>query len=133
MVAASRPLCTAIIRSASLHKLLLRFIQVQITQTSQTAYVNASQTIDVRLARWLLMCHDRVDGDDLQITHEFLSLMLGTQRSSTTLAVQALEGYRLIKARRGKITILDRKMIRQVADDGYGLPEAEYARLIEGA
>ncbi|SEH88885.1 cAMP-binding domain of CRP or a regulatory subunit of cAMP-dependent protein kinases [Methylobacterium sp. 275MFSha3.1] len=84
-------LCTAISRSASLHKLLLRFIQVQITQTSQTAYVNASQTIDVRLARWLLMCHDRVDGDDLQITHEFLSLMLGTQRSSTTLAVQALK------------------------------------------
>jgi CRP-like cAMP-binding protein len=115
------------------HKLLLRFIQVQITQTSQTAYVNASQTIDVRLARWLLMCHDRVDGDDLQITHEFLSLMLGTQRSSTTLAVQALEGYRLIKARRGKITILDRKMMGQVADVGYGLPEAEYARLIEGA
>jgi CRP-like cAMP-binding protein len=115
------------------HKLLLRFIQVQITQTSQTAYVNASQTIDVRLARWLLMCHDRVDGDDLQITHEFLSLMLGTQRSSTTLAVQALEGYRLIKARRGKITILDRKMMGQVADDGYGLPEAEYVRLIEGA
>jgi CRP-like cAMP-binding protein len=126
-------LCTAISRSASLHKLLLRFIQVQITQTSQTAYVNASQTIDVRLARWLLMCHDRIDGDDLQITHEFLSLMLGTQRSSTTLAVQALEGYRLIKARRGRITILDRKMMERVADDGYGLPEAEYACLIEGA
>ena len=126
-------LCAAISRSASLHKLLLRFIQVQLTQTSQTAYVNATQTIDVRLARWLLMCHDRIDGDDLQITHEFLSLMLGAQRSSTTLAVQALEGHRLIKARRGRITILDRKTMETVADDGYGLAEAEYARLIEGA
>ena len=126
-------LCAAISRSASLHKLLLRSIQVQLTQTSQTAYVNATQTIDVRLARWLLMCHDRIDGDDLQITHEFLSLMLGAQRSSTTLAVQALEGHRLIKARRGRITILDRKTMETVADDGYGLAEAEYARLIEGA
>ena len=126
-------LCAAISRSASLHKLLLRFIQVQLTQTSQTAYVNATQTIDVRLARWLLMCHDRIDGDDLRITHDFLSLMLGTQRSSTTLAVQALEGHRLIKAQRGKITILDRETMEQVADGGYGLAEAEYARLIEGA
>jgi CRP-like cAMP-binding protein len=126
-------LCTAISRSASLHKLLLRSIQVQLTQTSQTAYVNATQTIDVRLARWLLMCHDRLDGDDLVITHEFLSLMLGTQRSSTTLAVQSLEGYRLIKARRGRITILDRKTMETVTDGGYGLAEAEFARLIEGA
>ncbi|GJE15099.1 Crp/Fnr family transcriptional regulator [Methylobacterium longum] len=133
LVITTEALCAAISRSASLHKLLLRFIQVQITQTSQTAYVNASQTIDVRLARWLLMCHDRIDGDDIRITHDFLSLMLGTQRSSTTLAVQALEGHRLIKAQRGKITILDRETMEQVADDGYGLPEAEYARLIEGA
>jgi CRP-like cAMP-binding protein len=125
-------LCAAVEQSASLHKMLLRSIQVQITQTSQTAYANATQTIDVRLARWLLMCHDRLDGDDLRITHEFLSLMLGAQRSSTTLAIQALEGNRLIKARRGKITILDRKAMEQVADDGYGLPEAEYARLIGG-
>jgi CRP-like cAMP-binding protein len=130
---ATEALCAAISRSASLHKLLLRSIQVQLTQTSQTAYVNATQTIDVRLARWLLMCHDRIDGDDLQITHEFLSLMLGAQRSSTTLAVQALEGHRLIKARRGRITILDRKTMEQVADGGYGLAEAEFARLIEGA
>jgi CRP-like cAMP-binding protein len=126
-------LCAAISESASLHKLLLRSIQVQFVQTAQTAYVNAAFNIDARLARWLLMCHDRLDGDDLQLTHEFLSLMLGAQRSSTTLAIQALEGHRLIKARRGRITILDRKTMEQVADGGYGLAEAEFARLIEGA
>ena len=87
----------------------------------------------MRLARWLLMCQDRLDGDELSITHEFLSLMLGAQRSSTTLAVQALEGYRLIRARRGRITVLDREALEAAADDGYGVPEAEYARLIEGA
>lgn len=126
-------LCAAVGHSPSLRKLLLRSIQVQIVQTAQTAFVNATYTIDVRLARWLLMCHDRVDGDELHITHEFLSMMLGTQRSSTTLAVQALEGLGLIKARRGRITILDREGMEAAADDGYGLPEAEFARLIEGA
>lgn len=126
-------LCAAVDQSASLHRLLLRSIQVQFVQTAQTAFANASQTIDERLARWLLMCHDRLDGDDLQITHEFLSMMLGVHRSSTTLAIQVLEGNRLIRARRGRITILDRETLEKVADNGYGLPEAEFTRLIEGA
>nr|WP_276082206.1 Crp/Fnr family transcriptional regulator [Methylobacterium sp. GC_Met_2] len=130
---ATEALCAAVDQSASLRKLLLRSIQVQLLQTAQTAFVNASQTIDVRLARWLLMCRDRVDSDDLQITHEFLSIMLGVQRSSTTLAIQALEGHRLIQARRGRITIRDRQTLEAVADGGYGLPEAEFTRLIEGA
>jgi CRP-like cAMP-binding protein len=123
----------AINQSASLNKFLLRFIQVQFIQTAQTAFANASYTIDVRLARWLLMCHDRTDGDEMRLTHEFLSIMLGVTRSSTTLALQALEGRHLIRARRGKILILDREALEEVADDGYGLPESEYARLIEGA
>ncbi|ACK81019.1 Crp/Fnr family transcriptional regulator [Methylorubrum extorquens] len=125
--------CRAISHSASLHKFLLRFAQVQYVQTAQTAFVNASYQIEVRLARWLLMCHDRLDGDELRLTHDFLSMMLGVQRSSATLAVQALEGHRLIKALRGRMTILNRKAMEELADDGYGLPEAEYARLIEGA
>ncbi|MBL7309257.1 winged helix-turn-helix domain-containing protein, partial [Escherichia coli] len=99
----------------------------------QTAFVNATYTVDVRLARWLLMCRDRLDSDDIQLTHEVLSLMLGVQRSSATLAIQALEGHGLIKARRGRLTILNRTALEEVADGGYGLPEAEYARLIEGA
>ena len=126
-------LCAAISESASLHKLLLRSIQVQIIQTAQTAFANATYNIDVRLARWLLMCQDRLDSDELHITHEFMSFMLGTQRSSTTLAIQALEGHRLIKAQRGRITVRNREAMVEVADGSYGLPEAEFARLIEGA
>lgn len=125
--------CAAVERSAALHRLLLRFVQIQLIQTAQTAYANAIHNIDVRLARWLLMCHDRLDGDELALTHEFLSIMLGAQRSSTTLAVQVLEGNGLIRARRGRIIVLDRAALEAAADDGYGLPEAEYARLIEGA
>jgi CRP-like cAMP-binding protein len=126
-------LCAAIDQSQSLRKLLLRYTQVQFIEAVQTAFVNASYQIEVRLARWVLMCHDRVDGDELTMTHDFVAMMLGVQRSSATLAVQALEGLRLIKARRGRMTVLDRQGLIALADDGYGLPEAEYARLIEGA
>lgn len=126
-------LCAAVDQSPSLRKLLLRYIQVLFVEAVQAAFVDATYQSEVRLARWLLMCHDRVDGDEVVMTHEFVSLMLGVQRSSATLAVQALEGYRLIKARRGRLTILDRKALEETAGAGYGLPEAEYARLIEGA
>ena len=126
-------LCATFDQRPSLRKLLLRYIQVLFVEAVQTAFVNATYTSEVRLARWLLMCHDRVDGDELVMTHEFVSLMLGVQRSSATLAVQALEGYRLIKAMRGRLTILDRKALEEIAGAGYGLPEAEYARVIEGA
>ena len=126
-------LCAAVDQSPSLRKLLLCYTQVQFTQASQTAFVNATFKIETRLARWLLMCHDRVDGDELVMTHDFVALMLGVQRSSATLAIQALEGYRLIKAQRGRMTVLDREGLEKAVDSGYGLPEAEYARLIEGA
>jgi len=63
--------------SPSLHQHLLRFVQAFMVQMGQTALANACHVLGQRLARWLLMCHDRVDGDELATTHEFLSLMLG--------------------------------------------------------
>ncbi|KQQ40866.1 CarD family transcriptional regulator [Methylobacterium sp. Leaf125] len=119
--------------SLALRNLLLRFVQTLLVQTAQTAFANASYNIEVRLARWLLMCHDRVIGDELTVTHDFLSFMLGVQRTTVTLALQLLEGNRLIKARRGRIGVLDRTGLLGVAGDSYGVPEAEYLRLIEGA
>lgn len=120
-------------QSLALRNLLLRFVQTLLVQTAQTAFANASYNIEVRLARWLLMCHDRVIGDELTVTHDFLSFMLGVQRTTVTLALQLLEGNRLIKARRGRIGVLDRTGLLAVAGDSYGVPEAEYLRLIEGA
>ena len=119
--------------SPSLRRLLLRYVQTELVQARHTAYVNATFTLEPRLARWLLMCHDRVDGDDLPLKHEFLSVMLGVQRSGVTLALQALEGGGGIRGRRGRVQILDREPLRQVADASYGAAEAEYARLIVGA
>lgn len=125
--------CAAVDHSATLRKLLLRYIQAKLIQARQTAFTNATHTMDTRLARWLLMCHDRLDGDEIPVTHEFLSMMLGVQRSGATLAVQTLEGNRLIKARRGRITVVNREALLALANGSYGAPEAEYARLIEGA
>ena len=77
--------------------------------------------METRLARWLLMCHDRVDGDDIQITHDFLSMMLGVRRAGVTTTIHILEGNGLIRAKRGVITVLDRDKLEELADNAYGL------------
>ena len=125
--------CAAVDHSPTLRKLLLRYVQTKLIQARQTAFVNAAYTMDVRLARWLLMCHDRADGDEIPVTHEFIALMLGVQRSGATITVQTLEGTGSIKARRGRITVANREALMALANGSYGAPEAEYARLIEEA
>src|SRR5262245_27776194 len=92
-------------QSAKLRSQLLRFVHTFIVQISQTAYANAGYSIEERLARWLLMTHDRLEHDDMPLTHEFLSIMLGTRPPGVTLAVQMLEGVGVIRATRGHITV----------------------------
>lgn len=126
-------LSTAVDASPSLRRLLLRYVQTEIIQVRQTAYVNATYNLEPRLARWLLMCHDRVVGDDLRLKHEFMSMMLGVGRPGVTLALQNLEGAGRIRNTRGRVQVLSRELLEVLADGSYGQPEAEYARLIEGA
>jgi CRP-like cAMP-binding protein len=120
----------AIRQSPSCQALLLRYVQAFQVQVAYTALSNGGYTIEERLARWLLMCHDRIDGNELPLTHEFLGIMLGVRRTSVTLATQVLEGAGIIATRRGRIAILDREKLQEVAGDSYGRPEAEYARLL---
>lgn len=117
-------------QSPSLQRHLLRYIQSMIAQTSQTALSNGQARLEERLARWLLMCHDRISGNDLDLTHEFLSIMLGVRRAGVTVGTHMLEGKGLIRANRGQIVILDREGLEAEAQDSYGKLEAEYARLI---
>ena len=95
-----------------------------------TAVSNAQSGLDVRLARWLLMAHDRIGGDTLTLTHEFLSLMLGVRRPGVTEALHALRKQELISYARGQITVKNRKGLERAAGKAYGVPEAEYRRLI---
>jgi CRP-like cAMP-binding protein len=123
-------LAAAMEASPSLKVLLLRWVQALMIQTAQSALANGRYTIQERLARWLLMCHDRLDGDDLPLTHEFLSLMLGVRRSGVTEALHVLEGVRIVKTSRGRIHLLDRGRLEEIAGGCHGLAEAEYGRLI---
>jgi len=123
-------LCAALDASPALRGLLGRYVQSFIAQVGGTAYANAELTIEARLARWILMYQDRMGQDDLPITHEFLSLMLGVRRPGVTAATHMLEGSGMIQARRGRITVLDREKLVEMAGGAYGAAEAEYERLI---
>ena len=116
--------------SPSLRDSLLKFAQAFGVQTTHTAICNGQSRLDARLARWLLMAHDRIDGDTLPLTHEFLSLMLGVRRPGVTEALHALREQGLISYGRGLITVEDRKGMERRAGTAYGTPEAEYRRLI---
>lgn len=117
--------------SKALSILLSRYIYVFAAQVSYTALANAAFKIDRRLARWLLMCHDRHNSNELPITHDFISLMLAVRRPSVTTALHVLEGERLIRSERGRIVMRDRMMLEEYARDAYGRPEAEYKVLME--
>jgi CRP-like cAMP-binding protein len=119
----------AVQQSPSLAARMGLYLHFKTIQIGQTAYANATLNIEARLARWILMTDDRVDGFELTLTHEFLSMMLGTHRPGVTTAVHVLEGAKMIRAERGTITVLDRSKLEELASDAYGLAEAEYERL----
>jgi CRP-like cAMP-binding protein len=116
-------------KSQSLRTLFLRFVQAFMTQMSHTALANGRAKVEERLARWLLMAHDRLDGKELPLTHEFLALMLGVRRAGVTTALQGLENHAYVSVKRGLIMMEDREGLVKFAGALYGVPEAEYRRL----
>ena len=76
------------------------------------------------------MCHDRLEGDDVALTHEFMGMMLGVRRAGVTDGLHALEGISAIRARRGVVTITDRTSLEKLAGACYGRAEDEYRRLV---
>ncbi|MEG9528862.1 MAG: Crp/Fnr family transcriptional regulator [Hyphomicrobiales bacterium] len=106
--------------SASLRRVLGRYVQSLLVQVGQTVYANADLTVEARLARWILMIHDRLEQDELPLTHEVLSKMLGVRRPTVTTATHLLEGAGMIRARRGRITVVDREKLEDLAGAIYG-------------
>jgi CRP-like cAMP-binding protein len=117
-------------QSPDLQNLLLRYVQTFTVQAAQGSAANAHYEVPQRLSRWLLMCHDRVSGDLLELTHEFMAMMLGVRRAGVTVALHTLEGTGAIRASRGRVMVLDRERLEELAGDCYGRPEAEYRRII---
>jgi CRP-like cAMP-binding protein len=119
----------AMAQSPTLMPILLRFVHVYMVQTASTVLANGRATIPERLARWLLMARDRVDGEGVALTHEFLATMLGVRRPGVTIALREFERRGLIDGGRGVITLLDRSALETEANGYYGTAEAEFERL----
>lgn len=116
--------------SESLNALLLRFVQAFVVQLGRTISSSLTQPVDARLCRWALMGHDRIEGDEIEVTHKEIAVMLGIRRASVTDALHILEGDRLIRCQRGRVIVTDREGLRRIAGGTYGAAEAEYSRLI---
>jgi len=106
-------------QSRTLHRSLLAYAHAFLIQIAQAALANGLGKIEERLARWLLMAADRLDTNELCLTHEFLAVTLGTQRPGVTIALHELEGAGLIATQRGRITILDRKALEKSSNGIY--------------
>jgi len=117
-------------RSQSFTSTLLNYVHTFMVQGSQTALANGRGRLDQRLARWLLMWHDRIQSDAFPTTHEFLALLLGVRRAGVTVALHELEGRGLIRSLRGRVRIVDRTGLQLAASGFYGIPECEYERSI---
>ncbi len=115
--------------SSELRLLLQRAVQGMLVQTAQTAACNRVHELEERLARWLLMCQDRVQSDDLPITQEFLAMMPGTRRTTVTVAAGMLHKAGLIEYSRGRVTVRDRERLENAACECHGIIRDEYLRL----
>ncbi len=98
---------------------LLLYTRTLMKQVAQTAACNRLHNVEERLARWLLMCHDRVESDELPLTQEFISHMLGTRRATVGSAAGVLQAKGVIKYSRGRVTILSRKRLEEFACECY--------------
>ena len=117
-------------KSASLWASLLQFIHTVIVQMARSIASHLQDTLDLRLARWLLMRHDRLPGDVLLVRHDQIAESLNVRRASVTDVLHLLEGDRFIRCNRGKILIRDRPGLEGFAGSSYGVPEAHYSNLI---
>jgi CRP-like cAMP-binding protein len=117
-------------RHESLHDVLSRYQAAFLFQVSQCVACNGLHSLERRCCRWLLISHDRLGTDDLPLTHEFLSLMLGTRRASVTEVLQPLQQRGLIRTSRGKITVVNRRGLEETSCECYATVQKEFRRLL---
>ncbi|MEL7078307.1 MAG: Crp/Fnr family transcriptional regulator [Cyanobacteria bacterium J06582_2] len=115
-------------RGGELQRILHRYTETRLSETAQLASCNRHHTIEERLARWLLTVQDLIQAEELPLTQEFIDNMLGCRRSGVTLAAGALQKAGLIRYSRGKINILDRQNLEDVACECYRLFHDNYYR-----
>jgi CRP-like cAMP-binding protein len=117
-------------KGGQLQDLLLRYTQAFITQIAQTAACNRAHSVSERLAKWLLMCQDRVHSKDLELTHEFIAAMVGARRAGVTEAAGQLQDAGVISYYRGHVTIINREGLEAHSCECYPVVKKEFARLV---
>jgi CRP-like cAMP-binding protein len=113
----------------ALRTLLLRYALFHHGQVARTAACNGRHHVDQRLARWLLMAHDRADGDEFPMTHDFLSTMLGVRRAGVTVAAGQLQKAGFIRYERGRIEVMDRSGLESISCECYGTVRRAFGTL----
>jgi CRP-like cAMP-binding protein len=123
----------AVMRESSrFERLLRRYALVLFDQAAQHAACNRLHALEERCARWLLMTHDRVDGDVLSLKQQFLAEMLGVHRPAVTLAAGALQKAGVIRYTRGKVTVLDRPALERASCECYAIIARRGKQLLDG-
>ncbi|SEN88673.1 transcriptional regulator, Crp/Fnr family [Loktanella fryxellensis] len=114
-----RPLQAMFESSAHMQNLFVSYSETLLSQVMQTVACNSLHSVEERLCRWLLMMHDRAEGENLTYTHEFLARIMGVNRTSVTLAAQSLQSKGLIRYRRGMMQVVDRRGMETAACECY--------------
>jgi CRP-like cAMP-binding protein len=117
--------------SPALRKLMGRYLYVVLTQLSRSTVCTRFHQAEPRLARWLLLTHDRAHADQFHLTHQYLAGMLGLRRSAVTIAAGTLQRRKLIRYSRGKIEVLDRSGLEAACCDCYEAAIADYRRMFD--
>jgi CRP-like cAMP-binding protein len=117
-------------RNPEMRAVMLRYTQALIAQISQTTACNSLHDLEQRLARWLLEVQDRVESDELKLTQEFISDMLGVRRAGVTQAAQKLQAEGLIEYSRGKVKIMDHNKLEAYACECFRVVKEEFDRLL---
>jgi CRP-like cAMP-binding protein len=126
----AEPLRTLCERSPAARSLFLRFLQTVDAQITSTLVSNLRSSVEQRLARWLLMFHDRIAGNDIRLTHDQIARILGARRATITDALHLIEGEHGIRSSRNRIEIRDRAALEMRAGAVYGAAEQLYGKLI---
>ena len=124
----ARPLLDQFDKNLDLRNLILRYLHLVLAQVSQSALCNRFHTLEERLCRWLMISREIIDSDEIPLTQELLSQMLGVARTGVTMTAGALQQSGLIRYRRGQITILDREALANASCECYGIVKQEFDR-----
>lgn len=108
----------------------MRYLQAYIAMVSQSVACNALHTLEARFARWMLITHDRVPGDEFRITHDYIAMMLGTHRPSVSLVAGTFQRAGILRSHRGTVTILDREALEAASCECYGVVRKQFLRFL---